>query len=137
MFSKRRLSTSLCVLGPDNRCFLETGGSAESFFVSEDLPVGSVVGTLRILGDPSERGNIDLRLKELDSPVRIAPGSKNLTLTRKLDKEKLKKNTPPRIFSTSETPRLLKSEHDFRFQESSLQQHQISDAACKRKVNWS
>uniref|UniRef100_A0A1B6EHK3 Cadherin domain-containing protein n=2 Tax=Cuerna arida TaxID=1464854 RepID=A0A1B6EHK3_9HEMI len=73
--------------GPDNRCFLETGGSAESFFVSEDLPVGSVVGTLRILGDPSERGNIELRLKELDSPVRIAPGSKNLTLTRKLDKE--------------------------------------------------
>ncbi|XP_067014510.2 protocadherin beta-6 isoform X2 [Anabrus simplex] len=72
----------------DNRCFLETGGSAENFFVSEDVPVGSVVGTLRIFGDPSERGgNIVLRLQELDSPVRIQPGTKNLTLTRKLDKE--------------------------------------------------
>jgi hypothetical protein len=28
-----------------------------------------------------------LRLKELDSPVRIVPGTKNLTLTRRLDKE--------------------------------------------------
>ena len=28
----------------DNRCFLESGGSAESFFVSEDQPVGAVVG---------------------------------------------------------------------------------------------
>ncbi|XP_054273277.1 protocadherin Fat 2-like [Macrosteles quadrilineatus] len=81
------LQTMVQAQGPDNRCFLETGGSAESFFVSEDLPVGSVVGTLHILGDPGPTGNIDLRLKELDSPVRIAPGSKNLTLTRKLDKE--------------------------------------------------
>ncbi|KAJ9579848.1 hypothetical protein L9F63_004498, partial [Diploptera punctata] len=73
---------------PDNRCFLESGGSAEIFFVSEDQPVGAVIGTLRIYGDPSERGgNIVLRLKELDSPVRIIPGTKNLTLTRRLDKE--------------------------------------------------
>ncbi|KAJ9593862.1 hypothetical protein L9F63_027491, partial [Diploptera punctata] len=51
---------------PDNRCFLESGGSAEIFFVSEDQPVGAVIGTLRIYGDPSERGgNIVLRLKEL------------------------------------------------------------------------
>ncbi|KAG8243803.1 hypothetical protein J6590_038282 [Homalodisca vitripennis] len=27
-------------------------------------------------------------------------------------------------------------EHDSRFQESRLQQHHISDAAHKRKVNW-
>lgn len=73
---------------PDNRCFLESGGSAESFFVSEDQPVGAVIGFLRIYGDPSDRGgNIVLRLKELDSPVRIVPGTKNLTLTRRLDKE--------------------------------------------------
>uniref|UniRef100_A0A1V1FIP7 Putative CTL9 n=1 Tax=Reticulitermes speratus TaxID=60591 RepID=A0A1V1FIP7_9NEOP len=72
----------------DNRCFLESGGSAESFFVSEDQPVGAVIGTLRIYGDPSDRGgNIVLRLKELDSPVRIVPGTNNLTLTRQLDKE--------------------------------------------------
>ncbi|XP_039300341.1 cadherin-related family member 1-like, partial [Nilaparvata lugens] len=73
--------------GADNRCFLENGGSAESFFVSEDIPVGSVIGTVRLIGDPSERGNIELRLKEVDSPVVISPGTSNLTLTRKLDKE--------------------------------------------------
>ena len=45
-------------------------------------------GTLRIYGDPTDRGgNIVLRLKESDSPVRIVPGTKNLTLTRRLDKE--------------------------------------------------
>lgn len=36
------------VAGPDNRCFLETGGSAESFFVSEDLPINSVIGKLTV-----------------------------------------------------------------------------------------
>lgn len=41
-----------------------------------------------INGDPHEQlGNIALSLKEADSPVRIAPGSKNLTLIRPLDKE--------------------------------------------------
>ncbi|XP_075236204.1 protocadherin Fat 4-like Cad96Ca [Lycorma delicatula] len=73
--------------GADNRCFLENGGSAESFFVSEDSTVGSIIGTVRIIGDPSERGNIELRLKEVDSPIVISPGTSNLTLTRKLDKE--------------------------------------------------
>jgi len=33
---------------PDNRCFLESGGSAESFFVSEDQPVGAVIGKFKI-----------------------------------------------------------------------------------------
>jgi hypothetical protein len=32
---------------PDNRCFLESGGSAESFFVSEDQPVGAVIGKFK------------------------------------------------------------------------------------------
>ncbi|XP_077288016.1 protocadherin Fat 4-like Cad96Ca [Arctopsyche grandis] len=72
----------------DSRCYLESGGSVESFFVSEDLAVGSIVGVLGIHGDPHEQiGNIALSLKEIDSPVRIAPGSKNLTLARPLDKE--------------------------------------------------
>ncbi|XP_052127150.1 cadherin-related family member 1-like [Frankliniella occidentalis] len=72
----------------DSRCFLESGSSAESFFVSEDLPVGSVIGVLSVLGDPSEpHGDIALRLQETDSPVRVSPGSKNLTLMRRLDKE--------------------------------------------------
>ncbi len=34
-------------LAADSRCFLESGSSAESFFVSEDLPVGSVIGKRR------------------------------------------------------------------------------------------
>lgn len=29
---------------PDNRCYLENGASAESFFVPEDLPVGTTIG---------------------------------------------------------------------------------------------
>ncbi|XP_050523125.1 protocadherin Fat 4 [Daktulosphaira vitifoliae] len=71
----------------DNRCYLENGGSAESFFVSEDVPVGSVIGVLKINGDPSENGNIQLTLKESDSPVSILSGTKELTLTKLVDKE--------------------------------------------------
>ncbi|KAL1455219.1 hypothetical protein WDU94_009330 [Cyamophila willieti] len=86
------LLLALCIQGvllqvPDNRCFLEDGGSAESFFVNEDLPIGSVIGKLHILGDPGEHGNIELRLKELDSPVVILSGTKELSLVRRLDKE--------------------------------------------------
>lgn len=41
-----------------------------------------------MLGDPSEpQGDIALRLQETDSPVRVPPGTKNLTLMRRLDKE--------------------------------------------------
>ncbi|XP_001942850.2 protocadherin Fat 4 [Acyrthosiphon pisum] len=71
----------------DNRCYLENGGSAESFFVSEDVPVGSIIGVLKINGDTSETGNINLSLKEVDSPVAILPGTKELSLTKLLDKE--------------------------------------------------
>lgn len=47
-----------------------------------------ILGVLGIHGDPHEQlGNIALSLKEIDSPVKIAPGSKNLTLARPLDKE--------------------------------------------------
>lgn len=54
----------------------------------EDLPVGEILGRIRAVGDPRPViGSIVLRLKESDSPVDIAPGSKNLTLTRPLDKE--------------------------------------------------
>ncbi|XP_045471054.1 protocadherin-16 [Harmonia axyridis] len=73
----------------DNRCFLESGSSSESFFVPEDQPVGSTIGQVRIVGDPRPGGNIGLRLKEADSPVAIAPGTKNLTLKKRLDKEGL------------------------------------------------
>lgn len=71
----------------DSRCYLSQGGSVENFFVRESLPVGTVIGTLRIEGDASADGDIYLRLREKDSPVQISDNSKNLTLTRKLDKE--------------------------------------------------
>lgn len=38
------------IAGEDDRCFLTGGGSTESFFVPEDLPVGSVVGHLGVIG---------------------------------------------------------------------------------------
>lgn len=45
------------------------------------------IGVLKINGDSSENGNIDLSLKEVDSPVAIIPGTKELSLTKLLDKE--------------------------------------------------
>lgn len=45
------------------------------------------IGSLKIIGDAGEHGNIELHLKELDSPVSIAPFSKNLSLVKQLDKE--------------------------------------------------
>ena len=38
------------VVGEYDRCFLTGGGSTETFFVLEDLPVGSVLGQLRVAG---------------------------------------------------------------------------------------
>ncbi|KAI4489536.1 hypothetical protein M0802_011071, partial [Mischocyttarus mexicanus] len=71
----------------DTRCFLENGATAAHLFVNEDLAVGDIVGVLGVLGDPGSHGDIKLRLQELDSPVEFSPYSKNLTLTRPLDKE--------------------------------------------------
>jgi len=45
------------------------------------------VGILKISGDVSENGNINLSLKEVDSPIAILPGTKELSLTKLLDKE--------------------------------------------------
>lgn len=44
-------------------------------------------GTLSVNGDPSEAGDISLRLQEQGAAVGVAPGSKNLTLLRALDRE--------------------------------------------------
>uniref|UniRef100_A0A336MED8 CSON000375 protein n=1 Tax=Culicoides sonorensis TaxID=179676 RepID=A0A336MED8_CULSO len=72
----------------DSRCFLSTGGSAESFLASEDIAIGSVIGTLNINGNTdNENGDIDLSLRERDAPVKIAPGTKDLVLITPLDKE--------------------------------------------------
>ncbi|KAJ0181504.1 hypothetical protein K1T71_003589 [Dendrolimus kikuchii] len=75
----------------DSRCYLMNGGAVESFFISEDTPVGSVIGTLSVNGDPSEeQGDITLKLQEKGAAVGIAPGTKNLTLLRALDREEKK-----------------------------------------------
>ncbi|GAB0090676.1 hypothetical protein DMENIID0001_054270 [Sergentomyia squamirostris] len=72
----------------DSRCYLDGGGSAESFLASEDVAVGAVIGKLRINGDPNgDLGDIKLSLRERDSPVAIAPGSKDIILVTPLDKE--------------------------------------------------
>ncbi|XP_063696406.1 protocadherin beta-12 [Culicoides brevitarsis] len=72
----------------DSRCFLSNGGSAESFLVSEDIAVGTIIGTLTINGNPNiEKGNIDLSLRERNSPVQISQGTKDLVLITPLDKE--------------------------------------------------
>uniref|UniRef100_A0A182YI96 Cadherin domain-containing protein n=1 Tax=Anopheles stephensi TaxID=30069 RepID=A0A182YI96_ANOST len=71
----------------DNRCYLDGGGSAVNFFANEDITVGAVVGSLRVLGDPGK--DIVLTLREKDSPVYIAPGTKDLIVAKPLDKEGL------------------------------------------------
>ncbi|KAI8430442.1 hypothetical protein MSG28_000717 [Choristoneura fumiferana] len=73
------------------------GGAVESFFISEDTPIGSVIGTLSVNGDPSEEdGNISLKLQEKDAALGIAPGTKNLTLLRALDREE--KRGPSNVY---------------------------------------
>jgi hypothetical protein len=67
----------------DERCFLQAGGSTASFFVKEDLAVGSLVGQLRIKGDVGD--NINLTLTPSDGPLRIE--NQDLILTQQLDKE--------------------------------------------------
>ncbi|XP_055377565.1 protocadherin-16 [Condylostylus longicornis] len=75
----------------DSRCYLEGGGSAESFFASENMTVGSVIGHLSINGNPSiDKGDINLSLREKDAPVKIIPGTKDLALIVALDKEGVK-----------------------------------------------
>ena len=66
------------------------GGSAENFFVSENTTVGSVIGVLRIAGDPGPQGDIQLQLKTTSqgpSAIAIAENSKNVILVAQLDKE--------------------------------------------------
>ncbi|XP_034487342.1 protocadherin gamma-B2 isoform X1 [Drosophila innubila] len=75
----------------DSRCYLEGGGSAESFLATEDLAVGSIIGKLRINGDPNaDTGDISLSLREKSAPVEIVAGTKDLALSVELDKEGLR-----------------------------------------------
>ncbi len=82
------LLTSAIVAG-DNRCFLDGGGSTETFFVKESLPVGSLIGGLRVIGEP----DVDVRISLVGGgglPVALEPGTKDLVLRRELDKEEVK-----------------------------------------------
>jgi len=77
---------------PDSRCFLDGGGSTETFFVRESLPIGSLVGTLRVIGEPGKDIDIEIRPRNGRKggdriPLELAEGSKNLVLTASLDKE--------------------------------------------------
>lgn len=77
------------VASQDGLCFLKDGRPSESFAVSEQLPIGSIVGTLGIIGDPGSNGNIILELEQgkFQDFLEIATGTKNLILKHQLDKE--------------------------------------------------
>ncbi|KAI1280504.1 Protocadherin beta-7 [Halotydeus destructor] len=83
-----------------NLCFLSHGGSSETFTVNEASAVNFVIGALKVIGNvaTSDRtlGDIELslapdhpktRLEGQQVPIRIEEHSKNLILTRTLDKE--------------------------------------------------
>ena len=52
------------LLQPDNRCFLEDGGSTLTFFIKEDLTVGQQIGRLNIKGTVGR--DIDLSVKDIN-----------------------------------------------------------------------
>ena len=52
------------LLQPDNRCFLEDGGSTLTFFIKEDLRVGEQIGRLNIQGSVGR--DIDLSLNDVN-----------------------------------------------------------------------
>ncbi|XP_026333226.1 protocadherin-16 isoform X2 [Hyposmocoma kahamanoa] len=95
----RAAAQAVGILGAiqDSRCYLMNGGAVESFFVSEDTPVGSIIGTLSVNGDPSDTdGNISLKLQEKNAAIGIVPGTKNITLLRPLDREE--KQGPSNVY---------------------------------------
>ncbi len=76
----------------DSRCFLDGGGSTETFFIKESLQVGSLLGTLRVIGHPGVDIDLSLAVRGATDdgvvvPLEIEEGTKNLRLTSPLDKE--------------------------------------------------
>lgn len=74
----------------DKRCFLEGGWSTISFFVREDLTVGSVIGKIRAIGVVGQDIALSLAAgQSADLPVSIVTsgGEASLQLTGELDKE--------------------------------------------------
>ena len=73
-----------------NRCFLSGGGSTDSFFVPENLPVGHLVGSLRVIGNADEDIDLSLIKDGSKTPVALSTvenGSSVLLLTEALDRE--------------------------------------------------
>lgn len=81
-------------------CYLKDGGSSQTFTVNEATPINSSIGSLQVIGNvstsPETESEIELslalhhsanRLESGDIPIRIDPGTKDLILIRKLDKE--------------------------------------------------
>jgi len=78
------------LLQPDNRCFLEDGGSTLTFFIKEDLTVGQQIGRLNIKGTVGR--DIDLSVKDINGlydqlPVELE--GEDLVLAAPLDKENI------------------------------------------------
>jgi len=78
---------AVAIRAQDDRCFLNGGGSAQTFFVSENTTVGSVIGVLEIGGEAGSSGDIVLRFHGNETRIAIQENSKNLTLLQPLDKE--------------------------------------------------
>ena len=73
------------LLQPDNRCFLQDGGSTLTFFVKEDLPVGQQIGRLNIQGRVGR--DIDLAVNDITL-------SENRKLCPKSQKNEIKSSDP-------------------------------------------
>ena len=73
----------------DKRCFLEGGWSTVSFFVREDLSVGSTIGRIRAVGVVGRDISLGLAPDQDTVPVsvEVRGGEASLVLTRPLDKE--------------------------------------------------
>ena len=80
---------TLTLAQTDKRCFLEGGWSTISFFVREDLSIGSVIGKIRAIGVVGQDIALGLAPGQEDVPVSVvtAGGEASLQLTGPLDKE--------------------------------------------------
>ena len=72
------------LLQPDNRCFLEDGGSTLTFFIKEDLNVGQQIGRVNVQGQVGR--DIKLKISE-DANDLVKMEGKDLFLVTPLDKE--------------------------------------------------
>ena len=65
------LTTFGQLLQPDNRCFLQDGGSTLTFFIKEDLTVGQQIGRINIQGNVGR--DIDLTVKDVNNLYSTLP----------------------------------------------------------------